>query len=450
MGALKSLIARVGLDGADFELGAKKVESVAEKMSHNVEHHFKGALAAAFGVAAIEMATEHVIEYGAQIYDVSKKLAISTEAAQVWDRALKENGASIESGAKFFEKLSASRRTAMEGGAGGAKVTEAFKELGVTIDDLKNKRIEDIAEQIGDVFSAGGDPQALFGALKDVGGKGAGDMVGTLISGVRELHDEFKKLGIIIDDGVIKGLKESEERGKQFGAQLEATLAPVVAGVIRGFQYFFNMLKTDIAYVAGVLYNLSQHPLEFKAAHNAGVEQAKEQWEEIQAEEKALQDKLNKPTKPAVIVENDAAENIKELTRLYERLHQVQEDGRTAGLSKEQKILELKKQQAELQKQMEDKEDGENYAEDDYVKDQIKLQEFTNKIAELEKAPEKKKERGRDHIDSLQRIGGSVGGAAENVLVNLARDQLHALRGIEKNTEKGLKEGNHSTLDLDR
>lgn len=435
MSFLKSIIARVGMDGSEFELGAKRVESTAEKMGENIAHHFKSGLAAAFGVAAIEEATRHIIEYGAQIQDLSVRLGISTEAAQIWDRALKENRASLETGVSFFEKLASARRKVMEGGAGGAKLESSFKELGVSIDDLKNKRIEDIAAQIGDLFAAGGDPQQLIGALKEVGGKGAGDMVGTLISDVRKLGEEFKKMGLIIDDGVVKQLKEAEERGKQFAAQLEAALAPVVAGIIKGFQYFFNMLKTDVSYIAGVLYHLSQHPLEFGKANKAGIEQAKEMYDQIKEEEKALDDKLNKPKPTGGALPEDKTSEIAEITRLYERLNAVQEAGRTAGLSKEQKILELKKEQAELTKKMEDGLMGRSgpYSQADNLKNLIHSEEIRNKLKELEK-PETKTHHREAHADSLQRIGISVGGAAENILTNLAREQLAVSRQIAHNT----------------
>lgn len=165
---------------------AKTAASVAgNEIGEGFSHHITSAIAGVASVAFVEQAIEKTVEYADKVGDLSHRLGISTDAVQAWDYALQMNGSSIDAAAGFFEKLSIARGKAL---AGNGESIKAFKDLGVSVDDLKNKRVEDIARQIAGVFEEG-DPQKLIGSLREVGGKGAGEMVAAFRDGLGELVD---------------------------------------------------------------------------------------------------------------------------------------------------------------------------------------------------------------------------------------------------------------------
>jgi hypothetical protein len=152
-------------------------------------------------------------------------LGITTEAAQEFDFALKKNGTSLDANAIIFEKLASSRQKALDG---NAKAIESFRELGVTMEDLKNKRIEDIMKEIAETFEAG-DPQQLISFFRDVGGRGAGEMVAAFRNGFGDLIQEAHDAGAVMDDAVIQKLKTAGDDLKTIGMQFRAGIAPAVA-----------------------------------------------------------------------------------------------------------------------------------------------------------------------------------------------------------------------------
>ena len=79
---LFSIIARLTMDTAGFNAGARKAESRATQMAGKIGATIKGQLAAAFGFAAIAAATKSVINYADKISDLSVQLNISVKELQ--------------------------------------------------------------------------------------------------------------------------------------------------------------------------------------------------------------------------------------------------------------------------------------------------------------------------------------------------------------------------------
>lgn len=420
MGFLNKIIARVGLDGTEFELGAKKVEGVAAHMGENIAHHFKAALAAAFGVAALEEGARHLLEMGVHIADMSRRLGISTDAIQYWDYALKKNGATIDNAAGFFEKLAVARDKAV---GNSTKEIESFKKLGVSLDDLKNKRIEDVAENISKVFKAGGDPQNLITALRDIGGKGAGDMVGALTDGISEARHEMQEFGLTIENDVIRRLKQADDDIIFFKRQIEATTAPILASL---FESISGKIVTLQAIAAG---NKASREVE----SHYSIPQRMTKMVSDQAEaasKKAFDEVINRavkldearriaaqhPAKPPTNNE-DSISNAERMKELNQRLHEAQERYRLAGLNHAQKILELKRQEKETVEEIIGMENG-----PDKIEARIRQ---TNLNIEIQGMLRQNLKYGTElpHADHLAKLGGFVG-SAEQSLYHRAYDKM--------------------------
>ena len=103
MGAFKSLMASLGLDGSNYAKGMDTAEARVKRFSHKFKHaigegkqemlDFFGEKAAGLvGIVAIEELVRRTMEYASAVDNASKRIGISTTAYQEQAFALKETG----------------------------------------------------------------------------------------------------------------------------------------------------------------------------------------------------------------------------------------------------------------------------------------------------------------------------------------------------------------------
>jgi hypothetical protein len=222
--AFLSIMARFGMDATGFKAGIKQVESASKGLSRDLNGNLKGAIAGAFGTAAIVAAGKATMDYAGQIADLSERLGVSTDALQEMDFAARLTGTNLETFTGFLEKLSVSREEALQG---NDELRDSFARLGVSLEDLRTKRLEDLTRQIGRAVQ-GGDVQQLMPSLKGVGGRGAGALVPTFRMGLEEAGQQARAANAIISAEDIAAL---DEAGDQFSALFQiirAQLAPAM------------------------------------------------------------------------------------------------------------------------------------------------------------------------------------------------------------------------------
>src|ERR1035441_8459485 len=197
------------MDGKQFDSTLARAEMVAKSAGQRIAQSLT-ALAPA-GIAGIVSgagladAARRSIEYGEKVSILAQRLGISTDAIQSWDFALRQAGSSIEAATMFFERLATHRKQALEG---DGKDIASFRALGVTLDDLKSKRLEDVALGISKVF-ASGDPQKLIADLREVGGRGAGEMVAAFSGRLAEMVESAKAAGVVMSESVVDAMREA-------------------------------------------------------------------------------------------------------------------------------------------------------------------------------------------------------------------------------------------------
>jgi hypothetical protein len=236
---MSSLMAMLGLDISPFKRNLLQAQADARHAGKEIKDAFGDVMSEKLGsiasVAGIEELSRRTIEYGEKVFDTANRLGISTEAVQQWDYALRLNGSTLESGISFFERMATARVKAMQGNE--AEI-DAFKRLGVSIDDLKSKRLEDLGAQIAEVFRTG-DAQRLIADLRTIGGRGAGELAAAFKSGLAE----FLNKAPIIDNTVINELKGIADDAKGIMADFLKNMAPLVVG-------FYNGIRTTLFGVA--------------------------------------------------------------------------------------------------------------------------------------------------------------------------------------------------------
>lgn len=253
---MPSLMAVLGLNTTPFKRSLLQAQSDAQHAGREIKEAFSEVVSnalpftsAAGAVFAGEEMFRRSVEWGEKIQNIATRLGISTDAVQLWDHALRQNGSSIESATGFFEKLGMARQKAMQG---SEKETEAFKHLGVSLEDLKSKRIEDIAAQIAKVFE-GGDPQKLISDLRSIGGRGAGELVAAFRNGLGEMVDIDQTELKIVTPEQIALLKEAADDLRTIGDNLKAIGAIAVVSVFQSLGEMFRRIKVEGAGVGAAL-----------------------------------------------------------------------------------------------------------------------------------------------------------------------------------------------------
>ena len=202
--AFANLVVEVGLNGSAFERGVSKVIAKAREMNaafgKSVTSIASNQISQAFAVAAVvnkmQAGVSEAIAFGSSISDLSTKLNVSTDSLQLWNYAATQNGATLGDVSAMFTKLAINRQGAVNG---NLEMVAAFEKLGVTVDDIKTKKPEDIARQIGKAFENGADPTALVGSLRMVGGRGADALIAAFEKGISTTFDDGLKLNILIN-----------------------------------------------------------------------------------------------------------------------------------------------------------------------------------------------------------------------------------------------------------
>lgn len=236
--SLLSILIKIGADASGFVVGAKQVESSVNKLSNSINGRLKNQIAGAFGVTALVYFEKRVIEFASHINDLSDRVGVSTDALQEWSYAAKQNGADIDDVVGFFEKLGQARQKAL---GNNQESIASFKKLGVTLDDLKKKRLEDIGIGVGRTVMAG-DAQNLGASLRDVGGRGATKLITTFKGDVEDLSKAARDAGAVIRNDTIQQLDDLGDAADNFAATLRGPMAQGLLFVVSGL----NMLATGV------------------------------------------------------------------------------------------------------------------------------------------------------------------------------------------------------------
>ena len=203
-----------------------------------------GIAAAGAGIAAL---THKTIEYGGRINDLSARLGVSTDALQEFDHAATMNGATLEDFTGALQKLAIARQEALE--KGGEKM-EAFRALGISVEQLKTARVEDLFKGIGRSVRDAADVQTVLGDAVAVMGKGSGNVLAAMRNDLEATGAEARRLGLIIGEDTIAKLDELGDKTDTLGKRLMGAFAPVILFVVEGFQKIADGFAVASAYVA--------------------------------------------------------------------------------------------------------------------------------------------------------------------------------------------------------
>ncbi|MDF2994680.1 MAG: tail tape measure protein core region [Xanthobacteraceae bacterium] len=216
-----SLLAKLGIDAAEYEAGLDKADRDAQAWSKKFKSTMsttasyvsaaaagiKGAILG-IGFAGATQAIRETVAAIASLGDEAKRSGLSLKAFQEWKFVAEQNRIGIDAMVDGFKELNLRADEFIATGGGSA--ADAFQRLGYSADDLKERLKDpsalmlDIIERLRQLDSAA--QIRIFDEL--LGGSG-GEQFVQLISqgadGIRKTIDRAHELGRVFTDEVVKG-----------------------------------------------------------------------------------------------------------------------------------------------------------------------------------------------------------------------------------------------------
>jgi hypothetical protein len=393
------------LNGAGFKAVLDKAQQEAQKAGKNISSSLgkglEGALESFGGMMAIREVISSVKEMAAEAHAAmlaGSRLGISGEEFENLDAAAKKFGATGEDVATVFKKIAVGSVQARDG---NDEMIAAFQTLGVTMDDLKQKSVKEIFEQIA-------------GALKgtELNADRVAAIIKTMGKSADALIPAFKSGGLLKENPFGQSndaLKVNEQFGKDMGLfktlwkkTWEEVLSPD-ANKDGAIYKTITWLAKKTRGVLGMTDNQEKiAPTNLKTV-SAG---------ELKAEKEA--DKKDR---------EEEKKHLKEKERLEEELFRKQQDNSLKRMTNEQKILELNRREKAIQ-------------------DFLKANPQTGDLGRLQAAMdiedirgersqiENKKDRHKFDTNELQKIGAYANSPMETAALDLQKRSEKHLQGI--------------------
>lgn len=186
-----------------------------------------GTAAVGVGTALTNQAAS-VAAYGDNIDKMSQKMGMSAEAYQEWDAVMQHSGTSMET-------MKASMKTLANAAQTG---NDAFKELGITENDLKTLNQEQLFEatiaglqQVDDTTQR----TYLAGQLLGRGATELGALLNTSAEDTQAMRDRVHELGGVMSDEAVKNSAAFKDSLQDMGAAFTGVKNSIISEMLPSF-----------------------------------------------------------------------------------------------------------------------------------------------------------------------------------------------------------------------
>lgn len=250
------IFGKMSLDGAGFQAGLAKAKSGAQKLKKSIGKAFSGmgaAIVGAFAVAAITSKIKETIEWAARIRDVAKVFGMTTEHIQKLEYAATQSGVAIEDVMDAHKDLGKSTGEALAGVEG--KIW-AFRALGITVDEIKGKNIDQVFMRVARAIREGGDiltpDQAK--AIEDLGGGAMFKLINMMRSDLPGLFKQMEEGFGLVADADIQALGRISDGMADFKTQSTGIWAGMIGTMYQAFFKFSDYVISAVDYMAERFY----------------------------------------------------------------------------------------------------------------------------------------------------------------------------------------------------
>ena len=187
--------AKLALDASSFDRGLQRAEASVSQFAKTAGTMIAGAFAFDKIISGFSMA----IEKGDQLQDIAEKFGVSASKLQLLGNAASVFGSGVEAVSAGLNKLSLAQQKAIAGDDG---LINTFKEVGITLEDLKTLSAEDIFLRISDSFASGANEGRQFIIVNELLGKAQTDLIKVMNQGSAAILEQGNAMGVWSDETI--------------------------------------------------------------------------------------------------------------------------------------------------------------------------------------------------------------------------------------------------------
>lgn len=196
--------AKLALDASGFDRGLHQANASLDKFAKQAG----SILAGGFAFDKIISGFSSAIEKGDQLQDLANRFGISASALQEVGNAASLSGAGIEDVASAMNKLAVNAGKAI---GGDDAMIQAFKDIGLSVEQLKGMSPQDIFFKLSEAVAGANDPLQAFAMAQEVAGKSVGALMETLRMGPGAIQQMGDEMGIWSDETIAQLGAASDE-----------------------------------------------------------------------------------------------------------------------------------------------------------------------------------------------------------------------------------------------
>tara|TARA_R110000782_G_scaffold52263_4_gene112124 strand:+ start:5054 stop:6103 length:1050 start_codon:yes stop_codon:yes gene_type:complete len=165
------LEAVLGLNDSGYRKGIGKAKTAAGSFAKDFKSKVGGSIAGVFGAVAVASLSKAAVDYGGKLTDLAAQTGVAFDALQKLDVAGAQTNLSIDEIGKFMSALAT---RVSDAGRGLTVYEDALGVLGVTMDNVKGKKVDEIFLAIArNVRDTKGSLKQTDAVMKIFGARGA-------------------------------------------------------------------------------------------------------------------------------------------------------------------------------------------------------------------------------------------------------------------------------------
>jgi hypothetical protein len=239
---MADLKVKVGVDKSGFTTGLASMENSVKGFGNKVG----GILAGAFAFDKIIQGFSNAIDKGDQLQDLANRFGVAASSIQEIGNAASLSGGSIEDVASAMNKLA---KNAGEAIGGNEKLREAFRAIGLSVDDLVGKTPENLFFALSKAVASGSLGMRDFEIATELAGRGAATLMETMRLGPDVIQTTGQAMGVFGDE-TTEALSRASDAIKTFQNTLTlgfAAVIPVVQSLIERYQDLVEAVTLSIS-----------------------------------------------------------------------------------------------------------------------------------------------------------------------------------------------------------
>lgn len=233
---------KVSVDGGEFKTGLLRIKQSAMDFKSDLIAQFTGFSVANLFMTGIASAIDFLgklAEEIGRIKDKAEQFGVSMREWQVILNGARNNGGGDENVIAFFDSMTKARQEAING---NEKYQKSFRDLGISIEDLKSKNNDELFYAIADGVKAANGSQKAYYDTMVIGRGGAKELFNALSKGGDVLREEGESLGIY-SDSMIKIIDEGAKQWEWLWSRIKVGAAWVFAFLGTTLWAFYDLFR---------------------------------------------------------------------------------------------------------------------------------------------------------------------------------------------------------------